>query len=1462
MTERKTGILLMADIINYSVQSKKVGDKKSAEFLKNLENRAREMSGKYNANFIKIDGDAILVFIKEIERFLELVKEFRQNSIEGDIDSNGIRAQLRMVAHYGRFSFELSGEKPDEILGAEAIKVFRIEKCAGKHEVVITKILCDLIREDSKDHDINPEYLDSKRIKGFDEPIVLYKLIFPQEVEIQGKDILNKAMEELELKTKDIPIFGNLYPSLSMKDHFVNLSISLEADPGESSGKKRTHFKWDTGEMENISLRDSRSIGEEYKDTLNVSKVYLEYKKGIILGLPGSGKTTILTYFAYREFERNRELFDENEEKRVILFIECRNLSSFREWYKEIQSPGYGRGMPTADGVDPEILLEYFTFYFLHKGKQREDLYPGKMEDIKKAGKVVIEAYKNGQLTLLADALDEAKSSEIKDDIVNIIGKLFEDSRKDQKAGNRIFLTARGIERREYLNGESTGIFRPLFEVRSLDPEQLREMARYFYQDASDLYRKFDEVVWKEEIATKTAGTPLTALLVIVYFQNFGQFDTRYAMYHLFITFILIRAWDKIKTGHFKKDMNLFLRLVRDRAIFAGEEYEEVGKIYDALTFLSYIYIIEQQKDNRMSYESIRDILGLFVEDKDTWIKRLEEDYLLVPTGIMQYVFIHFTVMEYLAARFLVEKLSHPGYLKWTECDINFERSGARFFQSEVLPIAMGSEIKTGIKILQLLKQQIDQNNDEADRLLYYKSAVNSLAELENTIVKKMEAKEIAFLKQKIEQEVKEHFDTLDWIYKYLRELLLHGDKPALQAAIKSYHDISKLSRPIFLERYLTYREFSEGGSEIVFTRAQLLYVLMNNRLVDNWLKRDEERKIHGLLEKEKKQIIAAGGNLLRFDSEKYNPEDKNFRYYQEKIGNSLQGFLGSPNLKHSKSVNSVITTGKLIVSGSYDGTVKVWDMESGKELRSFNDNIYGVRRIAVAGKTIISGASDQEGTIKSWDMESGRETHIFAGLIEGVRSIAIEAQTAAFGTIQGTIQLWNVETGKKIRNLKGHDKQVNRVVIAGNTIVSGAADGTVKSWDLGSGRELHVFKGHTNAIKSLAVSGKTIAAGASDGSIKLWDRQSGREIKSLPRYIDSINSLALLGHTIVFGAEDGCIKLWDIETGKEIHTLIGHSLRINAIAVQGKTIISASGDGSIKLWDMQSGKELKIFKRHEERVNSTAVSGKTLVSGADDDTVKRWDMESGKEIRTLKGHQSNVNSVLITGRTIISAAVEGTIKLWDMDTHKEIRTLKGHTSWVNCLALKDKTLISGSSDDTIRLWNIETGQELYKLEGNEDSVNSIELFEKFIAAGLGNGTLVVWDMETRQIAWTFIGHHKAITCISIKGNSIISGSVDHTIKRWDWSTQKEVRTFTGHAMAINSIDVVGEYIVSAADDKTIKLWNMDTGDCVKTIHLPWIPLHIKQHAQDPDIFITANANGTITLFDLSCAIKSKRVQK
>jgi WD40 repeat protein/class 3 adenylate cyclase/GTPase SAR1 family protein len=1473
--ERETGIILLLDVVNFGIQSGKVGDERTGKFLKKFVKKIKEAIKRHKAAFIKTEGDAVLIFINDIVKFLDLIEEFRQYSKDGFFDSDGILAAIRMVAHYGRFRFSTVENGQPDVIGAEVIVPFRIEKIAGKHQVVITGRLFDLIKDDLKDRNIRYECIGSKKFKSF-EPMFLYRLIFPDEFEVvpQNLSSLEDAMKDLETRTLEIPVFGDFYPPIAMEKNFINLDIAREGDfidigidsrlSKTDSSRKREHpgtfEKRDAEDKEEKRRETIEEKGIKQRST-NAAALYNEYRKGVILGMPGSGKTTILSYFAYRELEKNREIKEKNE-KRVVLFIECRNVMDFDEWYRLSQYQEW------PEEFDPEFdtILKYFSFNFLSKGKSPTSLLPEEIEELGKAEKVIINAFEKGNLTLLIDALDECKSMKIKERIVDFVRTLFKNltekgHQDNERLGSRIFLTARYFEKQEHFTGKDASIFEPTFEVRHLDREQLRELARYFYADKADLFKEFDEVVWQDESLIKVAGTPLTALLVLAYFENFRQLDTRYSLYNILITFILIRAWEQIKSKSFQKkmkDMKTFFRQARKKDIFRDEEYKEAGEVYDILSFLAYNFLAEKAKGEPINEATILRIFGKFKKDGTTWVNRFVEDHLLARTGYDQYVFIHFTVMEYLAARFIVEKVKDKNFLEAIKYDIDFKKAERDFFESEIIPIAVGSEVMIGIEILRLLKAYLNKIVKEADRRILYKTAFRVLSEFESFILRKKKAEQIKYLIEETEKILRENTDACDWIYKYISRLLLENNKEKLKEAREEFNGVVKLSQPVLLERYLYYGKFSECDSEIELNRTKLLEQLIDGKHIDKWLDTTQTTKIQrSLLEEEIEQFNAVNRDLSIFDSRGFSPEDKNFGYYENSIGIELNGFLGSPNLKHSKSVNCIRITGNTIISGSNDGTIKFWDFHSGKEILCLDAHSDGVIGIGITEEIIVSAGSN--GVIKLWDKECGEEIRSFDTQVSKLSVMVINGENIVVGAEDGTIKIVNIGKDGAEKTLNTHQGEIESLAVAGKTIISGAADGSINSWNLETGHKQRTFKGHEEAVRNIVVVGDTFISGASDGTIKLWDLETGKEIKVFERHSERIFSIAVSGNKIAAGCGDGFIKIWDMNTGKVIRSIRAHIFPVNSVAVKDNIIVSAAGDAAIKLWYMDNGKEVMSFKRHhEERINSVAIMGSNIVSGSDDNTVKIWDREKSKET-VLRGHNMNVNCVLLIPGAIISGAAGASIKIWDMKTSREIRTLKGHRSGVNCLAFKDNMIISGAFDKTIKLWDKESGEEIFTFTGHKDRVNCLEAVDGFIVSGAANGEIKIWNVESRREVDSFKAHEMAVSDVAVVGKKVISASYDHTVKLWDQGKHRCIYVFEGHTQPVNCVEIIGGHIViSGASDRTLKLWDIHSGQCIKTIRLAWIPLDIACNHGNLNNIVTANANGTLTIFDLGNILNPK----
>ncbi|MEA5562183.1 hypothetical protein [Planktothrix agardhii] len=296
------------------------------------------------------------------------------------------------------------------------------------------------------------------------------------------------------------------------------------------------------------------------------------------------------------------------------------------------------------------------------------------------------------------------------------------------------------------------------------------------------------------------------------------------------------------------------------------------------------------------------------------------------------------------------------------------------------------------------------------------------------------------------------------------------------------------------------------------------------------------------------------------------------------------------------------------------------------------------VNSVAISpdGQILVSGSDDK--TIKIWQLSTGEELRILTGHSESVNSVAIspDGQTLLSGSRDNTIKIWRLSTGEELRTLTVHSDSVNFVAISpdgqilvssSHTVVSDIYDNTIKIWQLSTGRELRTLTccWDSNPIDSVAISpdGQTLVSG-SDREIMIWDLSSGQKLRTLTG-AGSINSLAISpdgqilasSDTVVHfmgGSNDNTIKIWQLSTGVELRTLtvdLNWWVHSVAISPDGQTLVSG-GDDTITIWDLSTGQELGTLTGHSEHsdeVKSLAISpdGQTLVSGGDDGTIMIW---------------------------------------------------------------------------------------------------------------------------------------------------------------------------------------------------------------------------------------------------------------
>jgi WD40 repeat protein len=553
----------------------------------------------------------------------------------------------------------------------------------------------------------------------------------------------------------------------------------------------------------------------------------------------------------------------------------------------------------------------------------------------------------------------------------------------------------------------------------------------------------------------------------------------------------------------------------------------------------------------------------------------------------------------------------------------------------------------------------------------------------------------------------------------------------------------------------------------------------------------------------------------------------------------------------HSGRAYVVRCAPDVLVSGSADTTVRVWDPVNGVCRHTLGGHDGWVWPVELDAAGTLLAVGDRSGTVRLWDVAAGEVRALLPGHTTRVWTAAFSpAGTGllATGDDGGAVRLWDTATGEQRREIPG-TRPVYRLLFSpdGTVLVTAGDGGMVRLWDTVTGELLADLDGHLNAVYTVDFhpGGQWLATGDIDGVVRVRPvpgKGAGAGAgagagRTVTRHAGSVYRVRFSpdGALLATGDSGSVLRLIDPVSGELRKQLTGHrgSVWPMAFRPDGETVVTSSNDGTARVWDTSTGACVATLAGLGRRLGTVRFSpdGSLLATSGGDGEARLWDPRTGVYLGPLTGVADRLLSVVFTpvGGRIAASGSAGSVHLWNLagtggtGYERELRVETDYV-WAKAFSPDGDILATANDDDSVQLWYRSTGRNARAFPDHRGRVRSVAFSPDGtrLATGCDDTVVRVWDVETGACPLILTGHTDRVYAVLFTpdGRWLVSASNDGTARLWDAATGALARTFADHAGKLWSaaLSPDGTLLATAGDDLVVRLTELTTGRVVAAL--------------------------------------------
>ncbi|MCW5910405.1 MAG: caspase family protein [Cyclobacteriaceae bacterium] len=597
---------------------------------------------------------------------------------------------------------------------------------------------------------------------------------------------------------------------------------------------------------------------------------------------------------------------------------------------------------------------------------------------------------------------------------------------------------------------------------------------------------------------------------------------------------------------------------------------------------------------------------------------------------------------------------------------------------------------------------------------------------------------------------------------------------------------------------------------------------------------------------------------------------DKSAKLWELSSGREVRSFLG-----HQASVISLDFSrdGKHLLTGGNDRTLKIWEVKTGKQVLSIalDDTEWYNKNYGSGQERINDVAFDPQGhyfvslgqMVHVWEFPSGKKikSWMVAQGNRGAENVSLsgDGRWLAVGT-DATVDLYSTKDWSKTNTIKPNafgfcgGCTVDQAFTPDSRFIIKATRKEVIKYDLAQAQPITIFSKHVEDITSADISadGKKILT--STGKVVTLYSEKGDSLLTInPQPAGEITQakFKLSGREILVACDNNVVLIYDAISGKKKGELTGF---LNQRDKGGLTYNPNS------YWD-------SYIARYVRYRNNLLLSrdGKTLLKGKFGNKLKSWDIATGKTKMEFTGHQKTALCYQYSadGKKLLTGGGDGSLMLWNVEKGDTILSIKSYQQPVFDVHFNsDETqIISSSWDGTLKIHDARTGKRLHYFELKEGSAY-VSMFSKndlyVFTATLGDNTdkLQMREVDSKKTVRTFEGHTDVVASLasSKDGKRLLSASWDGSIRLWDIATGLAEKKLSGHQGAVHValFNHTETGIYSAGADRIIRYWDVNTDKVLKTYESHVAEITSLILTPDEKMLISHSLDGVTKFWDLT----------